>query len=76
MSWLSAWNLWGSDAVKTALAEPAPDPVSTELLDELECYSGDPRALRQWALQQPWARFCTVVRVVSGTERSELTSGE
>ena len=76
MRWESAWKLWGFDAVKTALAEPAPDPITRELLGELECYSDDPQALHQWALQQPWTRFCTVVRVVTGTERSELRNGE
>lgn len=63
----AADQLWGSEAVQKALDEPAPDPVTAELLRETRAYADNPGVLRSWALAQPWPRFCAVVRIISGT---------
>ncbi len=69
----AAKALWGAEAVRKALDEPNPDPITAELADEVEQNADPPAAFRAWALAQPWQRFCAIVRIVSGAEREEVT---
>ena len=66
--------LWGHDAVEHALREPAPEPLTRDLTQELQRRSEalPPGAFRAWALTQPWPRFCTIVAVVAGVVREEI----
>lgn len=66
--------LWGPDAVDHALRDPAPEPITRELTQELQrrAKSLPPGAFRAWTLTQPWPRFCTIVAIVSGAFREEL----
>jgi hypothetical protein len=64
--------MFGPDAVRRALAEPAPDPLTSDLLDRIDHLKDPPGALRAWALMQPWPRFCVIVRVVSGAAAADL----
>jgi hypothetical protein len=57
--------------VQKALTEVSPDPVTADLLSEAKRYADNPGALRSWALAQPWPRFCTIVRIISGKALSE-----
>jgi anti-sigma factor RsiW len=68
----TADQLWGAEAVQKALEEPVPDPVTAELVRQAQAYVENPGALRSWALAQPWPRFCTIVRIISGTVLSEV----
>jgi anti-sigma factor RsiW len=68
-----ALELWGADAVERALAEPAPEPISRELIRECRARTQlPPGAFRAWTLTLPWPRFCAVVRIVSGVAREEM----
>lgn len=67
----TADQLWGSEAVQKALDEPDPEPLTAALVEEARRYVERPGALRSWALAQPWPRFCTIVRIISGTILSE-----
>jgi len=69
----TAEAIWGAEAMRKALDEPNPDPVSAELAAEIRRRADPPGVLRAWALTLPWPRFCTVVRIVSGVEREEVT---
>jgi hypothetical protein len=71
-------ELWGREAVERALAEPDPEPLTDELLDDFKkrATSLSPGAFRSWALALPWKRFCLLVRVVSGTLREELLADD
>jgi hypothetical protein len=71
MTLTTAEALWGAEAVKLALEEPDPAPVTEELLTEIRARADPPGAFRAWALAQSWPRFCAIVRVVSGTIREE-----
>lgn len=75
MSWSVAVELFGEDAVRTALGEPNPDPVTAELAREVALRADPPGVFRAWALSQPWARFCAIVAIVSGQVRSEVLRG-
>lgn len=74
MTMATAVKLWGDEPVALALADPDPDPVSLELLDAMEAMKDPPGVFRSWALAQPWPRFCTIVRIVSGEIRREVMS--
>lgn len=72
---LHAYLLWGEAVVKTALEEPAPEPVTLELAREVELRSRSgeaPVAFARWALSLPWPRFCAVARIVAGVTREDL----
>jgi hypothetical protein len=71
MTLTTAEALWGAEAVKLALEDPDPEPVTQELVTAIRRMADPPGAFRAWALAQPWPRFCTIVRVVSGTIREE-----
>ncbi len=72
MSRETAEVLWGAEAVRHALAEPAPDEVTPQLAAEVRANADPPGGFRAWALAQPWPRFCAIVRVVSGAVREEV----
>ncbi|WP_437961347.1 helix-turn-helix transcriptional regulator [Sorangium sp. So ce119] len=72
MSFSIACKIWGSAAVRHALAEPNPDPATRELCQKILKHADPPGAFRAWALAQPWPRFCAIVRIVSGEERREV----
>jgi len=74
----AADELWGGEAVELALADPAPEELTDELLEEFTKRADNmsPGAFRSWALAQPWPRFCLIVRIVSGTMRQELLSDD
>lgn len=72
----SAIALWGADVVQRALREGAPEVPTPELLAEIRTHATDPHELARWALEQPWARFCAVVRIAAGETRRELTGGD
>ena len=71
MSEWAAFQLWGEEAVRAALAEVSPDSVTAELVRETQTYVDRPGVLRSWAVAQPWPRFCAIVRIISGTVLSE-----
>ncbi len=71
----SADAMFGAEAVERALADTAPDPVTPDLLDQIARMADPPGALRAWALAQPWARFCAIVRVISGAAAADLMAG-
>jgi hypothetical protein len=64
--------VWGAAAVDHALKEEHPEPVTHELLAEIRRRADPPGAFRAWALAQPWPRFCTIVRVISGVMLDEM----
>jgi hypothetical protein len=68
----TANEVWGPDAVARALAEPTPDPITDELVRAIKGRTDPPGAFREWALAQPWPRFCAIVRIVSGAVREEV----
>ena len=68
----TAAAVWGPEAVERALADPDPAPITDELAAEVRRRADPPGAFRAWALAQPWARFCAVVRIVSGAYREEV----
>ncbi len=72
MSLETARALWGAEATDRALLEPAPDTPTADLASDVGAHSDPPAAFRAWALAQPWARFCAIVRIVTGTTRKEL----
>jgi hypothetical protein len=72
VSFSIACKIWGSAAVRHALAEPNPDPATRELCQKILKHADPPGAFRAWALAQPWPRFCAIVRIVSGEERREV----
>ncbi|KYF79781.1 hypothetical protein BE20_10635 [Sorangium cellulosum] len=72
MSFSIACKIWGRAAVQHALAEPNPEPATRELCQKILKHADPPGAFRAWALAQPWPRFCTIVRIVSGEERREV----
>jgi len=73
----TANQLWGSEAVQKALDEPQPDPVTAEVVQDARAYlAKGPGVLRSWALSQPWPRFCTIVRIISGKILSETMGDE
>jgi len=77
MSKNTAHELWGADVVRRALANPAPELTSAELVHEAQRWLAvSPGAFRTWSLAQPWPRFCAVVRIVSGTIRAEVEQHE
>jgi len=76
MTLRTAELLWGEEVVRLALAEPAPEPPTEALSAEVERHADPPGAFRAWALSQPWPRFCTIVRIVSGAYRRELLGDE
>jgi len=74
----NADELWGGEAVDLALADPDPEELTDELLQEFTKRANTlpPGAFRAWALTQPWPRFCLIVRIVSGTMRQELLTDD
>jgi anti-sigma factor RsiW len=68
----TAAAVWGAEAVDRALADPEPAPVTAELAAEVRRRADPPGAFRAWSLAQPWPRFCTIVRIVSGAYREEV----
>jgi len=65
-------ELFGSEAVDKALAEPEPERVTRQLAQEIKRRADPPGAFRAWALAQPWPRFAAIVRVIAGVTRVEL----
>lgn len=80
MSRAAAVALWGPDAVRRALGEHDPEPVTDALAAEVqrqaEAHADDPGALARWALGLPWPRFCAVVRIVAGDAARDLLGEE
>jgi hypothetical protein len=74
----TAHAYWGRDAVEHALRHDAPEPITTELSRLIQEQAGalPPSEFREWALTQPWPRFCTIVWIVSGALRERLATGE
>jgi len=72
MSLQAAYDLWGSEVVKLAIAAQEHAPVTSELAAEIHRRADPPGAFRAWALALPWPQFCAVVRVVSGAIRREV----
>ena len=68
----AAEAIFGADAVRAALDEENPEPVTSNLAAEVHRRANPPGALRAWALSQPWSRFCAVVRIISGVAKKEL----
>jgi len=69
-----AYEFWGAEAVEHALLEENPEPITRDLTQEI-MRQGDtlaPAAFRAWALAQPWPKFCTIIRIVSGVVREEF----
>ncbi len=74
----TAYAYWGRDAVEHALRHETPEPITTELTRIIEEQSKAlaPSAFREWALTQPWPRFCTIVWIVSGALRERIGKEE
>lgn len=72
MSRVTADTIWGSEAVDLALKEANPDALTATLVDEIVSRIDPPGAFRAWSLEQPWPRFCAIVRVVSGALIDEV----
>lgn len=70
----TAGELWGRAAVRKALSEPEPEPMTDDLLAEVRDRAGGmtDAGFRRWTLAQPWPRFCAVVQLVAGMTRAEL----
>lgn len=72
----AAFELWGPEADALAVSCPDPEPVTLELLAEIEARADRPGLLVSWALAQPWPVFCAIVRVIRGETRLELLKGD
>jgi len=70
----TAYAYWGRDAVEHALRYEEPEPITTELTRIIKEQSKAlaPSAFREWALTEPWPRFCTIVWIVSGALRERI----
>lgn len=75
MSRATADKLWGAEAVAEALAEPDYEPPTAAGMAEIQRMADPPGRFRAWALTLSWARFCTVVRTVSGELKNDLLGG-
>lgn len=71
-----AIELFGAEAVQMALEHPDPEPITVALAQDIRTRAASPGVFRAWALAQSWPRFCTIVRVITGSTREELLSGE
>jgi len=73
----TAYAYWGRDAVEHALAHDAPEDITAALTERIEAQSKAlaPSDFRDWALREPWPRFCTIVWIVSGALRERLADG-
>ena len=72
----TAAEIWGGAAVRKALAEPDPEPITDALAREVSRRADPPGAFRAWTLALPWPRFCAVVRVVTGVSQAEMMTKE
>jgi hypothetical protein len=72
----SAVGLWGTAVVRRALDDANPESPGPELAREVSARATDATSLARWALEQPWPRFCAVVRIVTGDAAHDLMNEE